>query len=136
MILIQSSPLWRIENEFLVYRECHAFSCKWQFAAALNEQQIAKSGCCFPAVWHILLPTLFIIPNDYLSATNLYELLLMNIVDIPLSDVQEQSINQSIKQNKKCISICESIVYCDFLLIILLIVGVLIDNKAFVCLFV
>ena len=32
--------------------------------------------------------------------------------------------------------LCESIVYCDFLLIILLIVGVLIDNKAFVCLFV
>ena len=30
--------------------------------------------------------------------------------------------------------ICESIVYCDFLLIILLIVGVLINNKAFVCL--
>ena len=30
----------------------------------------------------------------------------------------------------------ESIVYCDFVLIILLIVGVLIDNKAFVCLFV
>jgi hypothetical protein len=29
-----------------------------------------------------------------------------------------------------------TIVYCDFLLIILLIVGVLIDNKAFVCLFV
>ena len=30
--------------------------------------------------------------------------------------------------------LCESIVYCDFfLLIILLIVGVLIDNKAFVC---
>jgi hypothetical protein len=28
----------------------------------------------------------------------------------------------------------ESIVYCDFLLIILLIVGVLIDYKAFVCL--
>ena len=32
--------------------------------------------------------------------------------------------------------LCESIVYCDFLLIILLIVGVLIDNKIFVCLFV
>ena len=32
--------------------------------------------------------------------------------------------------------LCKSIVYCDFLLIILLIVGVLIDNKAFVCLFV
>ena len=32
--------------------------------------------------------------------------------------------------------LCESIVYCDCLLIILLIVGVLIDNKAFVCLFV
>ena len=32
--------------------------------------------------------------------------------------------------------LCESIVYCDFLLIILLIVGVLIDNKPFVCLFV
>ena len=30
----------------------------------------------------------------------------------------------------------ESIVYCDFLLIILLIVGLLIDDKAFVCLFV
>ena len=29
--------------------------------------------------------------------------------------------------------LCESIVYCDFLLIILLIVGVLIDNIAFVC---
>jgi hypothetical protein len=29
---------------------------------------------------------------------------------------------------------CESIVYCDLLLIILLIVGLLIDNKAFVCL--
>ena len=29
--------------------------------------------------------------------------------------------------------LCESIVYCDFLLIVLLIVGVLIDNKAFVC---
>ena len=30
--------------------------------------------------------------------------------------------------------LCESIVYCDyFLLIILLIVGVMIDNKAFVC---
>jgi hypothetical protein len=28
--------------------------------------------------------------------------------------------------------LCESIVYCDFLLIILLIVGILIDNKAFV----
>ena len=28
--------------------------------------------------------------------------------------------------------ICELIVYCDFLLIIRLIVGVLIDNKAFV----
>ena len=28
----------------------------------------------------------------------------------------------------------ESIVYCDFSLIILLIVGILIDNKAFVCL--
>ena len=27
--------------------------------------------------------------------------------------------------------LCESIVYCDFLLIILLIVEVLIDNKAF-----
>ena len=32
--------------------------------------------------------------------------------------------------------LCESIVYCDLLLIILLIVGVLMDNKAFVCLFV
>ena len=32
--------------------------------------------------------------------------------------------------------LCESIVYCDFLLIILLIVSVLLDNKAFVCLFV
>jgi hypothetical protein len=32
--------------------------------------------------------------------------------------------------------LCESIVYCHFLLIILLIVGVLIDNKAFVCLFI
>ena len=32
--------------------------------------------------------------------------------------------------------LCESIVLCDFLLIILLIVAVLIDNKAFVCLFV
>ena len=32
--------------------------------------------------------------------------------------------------------LCESIVYCDFLSILLLIVGVLIDNKAFVCLFV
>ena len=32
--------------------------------------------------------------------------------------------------------LCESIVYCDFLLILLLIVGVLINNKAFVCLFV
>jgi len=31
------------------------------------------------------------------------------------------------------ILLCESIVYCDNLLIILLIVGVLIDNKAFVC---
>jgi hypothetical protein len=30
--------------------------------------------------------------------------------------------------------LCESIVYCDFVLIILLIVGVLINNKAFVCL--
>ena len=28
--------------------------------------------------------------------------------------------------------LCESIVYCDFLLIIVLIVGILIDNKAFV----
>jgi uncharacterized membrane protein YphA (DoxX/SURF4 family) len=32
--------------------------------------------------------------------------------------------------------LCESIVYCDFLLIILLIVGLLIEMKAFVCLFV
>jgi len=32
--------------------------------------------------------------------------------------------------------LCESIVYCDFLLIILLIVHIWIDNKAFVCLFV
>ena len=32
--------------------------------------------------------------------------------------------------------LCESTVYCDCLLIILLIVGVLIDNKAFVSLFV
>jgi hypothetical protein len=32
--------------------------------------------------------------------------------------------------------LCESIVYCDFLLIILLIVSVLIDNNIFVCLFV
>ena len=31
--------------------------------------------------------------------------------------------------------LCESIVYYDFLLIILLIVGVLIDNKVFVCLY-
>ena len=29
--------------------------------------------------------------------------------------------------------LCESIVYCDFLMIIL---GILIDNKAFICLFV
>ena len=29
---------------------------------------------------------------------------------------------------------CESIVYCDLLLIILLIVGLSIDNKVFVCL--
>ena len=34
------------------------------------------------------------------------------------------------------ILLCESIVYCDYLLIILLIVGVLINNKAFVCFFV
>ena len=32
--------------------------------------------------------------------------------------------------------LCESIVYCDFVLIILFIVGVLIHNKALVCLFV